>query len=82
MSACPPSSHETRVTCTGDACTVVTIVWDRQRRGYSARNLSDRRVRLTFVTWPSPLEVILQPREVQFAAISEFELPYLAEFVE
>jgi hypothetical protein len=28
------------------------------------------------------LAMILQPRQVQFAAIAEFELPYLAEFID
>jgi hypothetical protein len=70
------------VTCTGNACTVVTIVWDRQQRQYCVRNLSDRRVRLTFTTWPSTLAVVLEPREAQLVAILEFELPYRAEFIE
>jgi len=82
MSALPLSWNEGPVTCAGDACTDVTIVWDRERRGYYVRNLSDRRVRLTFTTWPSMLAVILQPLDGQFVAISEFELPYRAEFID
>jgi hypothetical protein len=70
------------VTCTGNACTAVAITWERERRGYSVSNLSDGRVQLTFTTWPSVMVVVVEAYEALFVAISEFELPYRAEFLD
>jgi hypothetical protein len=61
---------------------VVTVSWDATAHRYRLENCSDRWVSITLVTWPSAIQVRLAPRQTYLAAISEFDLPYRADFID
>jgi hypothetical protein len=69
------------MSCQGDACGAVTISWDGTTHSYRVYNDSSRPVLMTFVTGPAFIEVLLLPRQTRVVAISEFDLPYQAQFV-
>jgi hypothetical protein len=69
------------MSCQGDACGAVTIFWDGPTHSYRVYNDSSRSVLMTFTAGPSFIEVLLLPRQIHVIAISEFDLPYQAQFV-
>lgn len=70
-----------RLPCEGDACDVLTLAWDLERRQFVVTNHSDRRARVTFHTWRTTNVMLIEPRSRITLEITEFDHPYRAVFV-
>jgi len=70
------------VSCEGNACDVITVAWDAAAGGFCVHNLSDRAVLVVFTSWSLALEAVLGPHQIRFLLMSEFELPYRAEYAD
>ena len=70
------------MSCEGNACDVITVAWDGATGRFCVHNRSDRFVLVIFTNWSLALEAVLGPHQIRFLLISEFELPYRAEYTD